>query len=213
MDASYTNSEYLIKHLKKGDKKAYTYLIDLYYDSLCDYASNLSRDHYMSEDIVQNVFIKIWGKRTRLKADFDIKKYLYKAVYNEFIDQYRKDIATTALEKKYIEELGLYLENEDDQKLLEMIKRVKQQIELLPPKCKETFLLSRYEGLTYVEIAQYMNVSIKTVEDHMSKAFTTLRKTVGKKMHTLLFLLYGMNKRYYINNWTEVNLTGLDDRY
>ena len=194
MKISYSNSEQLIRHLKKGNKKAYTYLINLYYDSLCDYASNLSRDHYMSEDIVQNVFIKIWDKRARLKTDFAIKKYLYKAVYNEFIDQYRKDIATTALEKKYIEELDLYLGNEDEQKLVELMNLVKQQIELLPPKCKETFLLSRHEGLTYVEIAEYLNVSLKTVEDHMSRAFTTLRKTVGEKMHTLLFLLFGRNK-------------------
>ena len=194
MKISYSNSEQLIKHLKKGNKNAHTYLINLYYDKLCDYASNLSRDHYMSEDIVQNVFIKIWDKRARLKTHFVIKKYLYKAVYNEFIDQYRKDIATTALEKKYIEELDLYLENEDEQKLMELMNLVKQQIELLPPKCKETFLLSRYEGLTYVEIAEYLNVSIKTVEDHMSRAFTTLRKKVGEKMHRLLFLLFGMNK-------------------
>ena len=125
---SYLNSEELIKQLKKGDEKAYTYLIDLYYESLCDYARNLSRDHYLSEDIVQNVFIKIWDKRAILKTNFIIKKYLYKAVFNEFINQYRKDIATTALEKKYIEEVDLYLENEDEQKLLELINLVKQQI-------------------------------------------------------------------------------------
>jgi RNA polymerase sigma-70 factor (ECF subfamily) len=192
---SYLNSEELIKQLKKGDEKAYTYLIDLYYESLCDYARNLSRDHYLSEDIVQNVFIKIWDKRAILKTNFIIKKYLYKAVFNEFINQYRKDIATTALEKKYIEEVDLYLENEDEQKLLELINLVKQQIELLPPKCKETFLLSRYEGLTYVEISKYLNVSIKTVEDHMSRAFATLSKTVGTKMNNILFLIFGMDKR------------------
>lgn len=195
MHRSYLDSEELIKHLKKGDEKAYSYLIDLYYESLCHYARNLSRDHYLSEDIVQNVFIKIWDKRAILKTNFNIKKYLYKAVFNEFINQYRKDIAITALEKKYIEEVDLYLEKEDEQKLLELINLIKQQIELLPPKCKETFLLSRYEGLTYVEISKYLNVSIKTVEDHMSRAYATLSKTVGKKMNNILFLLFGMDKR------------------
>ncbi|WP_420804775.1 sigma factor-like helix-turn-helix DNA-binding protein [Wocania ichthyoenteri] len=78
---------------------------------------------------------------------------------------------------------------------MELINIVKQQIELLPPKCKETFLLSRHEGLTNVEIAIYLNISTKAVECQMTRAFSTIRKKVGEKLHTILFLLFGRHPR------------------
>lgn len=197
MKSNYTNTDYLISRLEKGDEKAYMYIVDTYHSDLFDYAKNLSRDHYRADDIVQNVFIGIWEKRTNFKKVFSLKKYLYKSVYNEFIDLYRKDVATTNLEKKYIEETDLYLGHVEENELTRLIDIVKREIELLPPKCKETFLLSRMEGLSYVEIADYMKVSIKTVETHMSNAFRILREKIDKKGHTLLFLLFGNPLKLY----------------
>lgn len=170
-------------------------MVGLYYENLCQYATNLSRDAYQAEDIVQNVIIRIWEKRKQLHPDLDLKRYLYRSVYNEFVDQYRKEMATTALEKKYIMELDAYMDNEDEGKLDELMELVYREIDRLPLKCRETFLLSRSEGLTYNEIADHMNVSVKTVETQMSKAFTILRKQVGEKLNTLLFLLFGVNQR------------------
>lgn len=180
-----------MKRLEKGDENAYVHLVDIYYDDLFNYAKNLSRDHYRSDDIVQNVFIKLWEKRMNLKNVFSLKSYLYKSVYNEFIDLYRKDVATTTLEKKYIEEFDFYLDHVEENELTRLIEIVKREIEQLPPKCKETFLLSRMEGLSYVEISDYMKVSTKTVETHMTNAFRILRKKMDKKGQTLLFLLFG----------------------
>jgi RNA polymerase sigma-70 factor (ECF subfamily) len=77
---------------------------------------------------------------------------------------------------------------------------VKLEIENLPPKCKQTFLLSKQEGLTNMEIAEYLNVSIKSVEAHITKAFSILRKKVGDKMNGILFLLFGINSTNYIKN-------------
>ncbi len=69
------------------------------------------------------------------------------------------------------------------------------EIQNLPPKCKQTFLLSKQEGLTNVEIAEYLNVSIKSVEAHITKVFSILRKSIGDKMHGILFLLFGVNRK------------------
>ncbi|WP_159018248.1 RNA polymerase sigma factor [Algibacter sp. L3A6] len=184
------NNATLIKGLKKGSTAAYTQLVDLFHQKLCVYAYSLTHDHSTAEDIVQNVFVSIWQKREKLKDDFNLKNYLYKSIYNQFIDLYRKEKATIALEKKYIEALDTVVEDQDNN-IENLISLVKQEIQNLPPKCKQTFILSRQEGLTNVEIAEYQNVSIKTVEAQITKAFSIIRKNIGSKTSGILFLLFG----------------------
>lgn len=181
MEIVFKNDLEFIKSLKKGDEKAYDFLINSYHHKLCTYAYSLIKDNDLSEDIVQNVFIKLWKKRLSLKDDFSVKKYLYKSVYNEFIDQYRKRKALTSLEKKYIDTLNFIVEEEEENRLNKLAKIVKKEIENLPPKCKQTFLLSKQEGLTNIEIAEYLNVSVKSVEAHITKAFSLLREKLGYK--------------------------------
>ena len=190
MPTIFINQISFLKSLKKGEPKAYTFLIDSYHHKLCLYAFSLTNDQDLSEDIVQNVFIRIWKIRQKLKDDFNFKSYLYKSVYNEFIDQYRKQKNVLALEKKHIDALSFIVEEEDEKSLERLIKLVKKEIQNLPPKCKETFLLSKYEGLTNIEIADYLNISTKSVEGHITKAFSILRKTLGDKINGLLFLLF-----------------------
>jgi RNA polymerase sigma-70 factor (ECF subfamily) len=194
VDISFINDLALINALKKGDSKAYTFLVNNYHHKLCMYAFSLTNNHDLSEDIVQNVFMGIWKQRQKLKDDFVVKSYLYRSVYNEFLDQYRKQKSVLALEKKYIDALSTIVEQEDESSLERLINLVKHEIENLPPKCKQVFLMSKQEGLTNIEIAEYLNVSIKSVEAHITKAFSILRKSVGDKMNGILFLLFGVKK-------------------
>jgi RNA polymerase sigma-70 factor (ECF subfamily) len=176
MIKNFSNDEVLVKHLRKGDEFAFTYLVDKYHHLLCVFATSLTRDKHQSEDIVQNVFFNIWKKRKDLKDDFNIKNFLFRSVRNEFIDQYRKKKSKTALE-------NIYYTNARDKVIEEkatdssdhMMKIVKQEIEHLPPKCKEIFMLSKQENLTNVEISEYLRISIKTVEAQITKAFRILR--------------------------------------
>lgn len=180
----------IVAQLIKGDENAYAYLVDLYYDSLCIYANNLARDHFESEDIVQNVIVKLWQRRNKLSEDISIKNYLYKSVYNEFVDSYRKHVAVSALEKKYIEGLDTFYETKDLKDTLPLKVIIEKEIEQLPLKCKETFLLSKRDGLTYTEIAEYRNISVNTVENHMSKAFSILREKLKDKAKLFLYFLF-----------------------
>ena len=180
----------IVAQLIKGDENAYAYLVDLYYDSLCIYANNLARDHFESEDIVQNVIVKLWQRRNKLSEDISIKNYLYKSVYNEFVDSYRKHVAVSALEKKYIEGLDTFYETKDLNDTLPLKVIIEKEIEQLPLKCKETFLLSKRDGLTYTEIAEYRNISVNTVENHMSKAFSILREKLKDKAKLFLCFLF-----------------------
>jgi len=190
MTRFYLNNTSLIESLKKGDPKAYTYMVDTYHSKLCVYAYNLIHDHDAAEDIVQNVFIRVWKKRNQLNPQFSLQNFLYRSVYNEFIDHYRKSKSVIPLEKKHIDTLSTIIE-EDDNSLDKLIALVKQEIENLPPKCKQAFLLSKQEGLTNIEIAEYLNVSIKTVEAHITGAFSLLRKSIGSKTNSILFLVFG----------------------
>ena len=96
-----------------------------------------------------------------------------------------------ALEKKHYDVLKNIVEDGDEHSLKKLIKLVKQEIENLHPKCKETFLLSKQKKLTNIEIAEFLNVSVKSAEAHITKAFNILRKTAGVGINTDLFLLFG----------------------
>lgn len=195
MKIVYNTDIEFIKALKEGKEIAYNFLIDSYQQKLHAYAFGLLKDHDLSTDIVQNIFVYIWKNRLNLKDEFSIKNYLYRAIYNECIDYYRKRKAVTALEKKYIDALNHVVEEVDENSLEKLIVLVKKEIENLPPKCKKTFILSKQEGLTNIEIAEYLNISIKSVEAHITKAFSILRKTLGDKTNGILFLLFGSTKR------------------
>ncbi|MEO8935072.1 MAG: sigma factor-like helix-turn-helix DNA-binding protein [Xanthomarina sp.] len=94
------------------------------------------------------------------------------------------------MEKKYIDELTTVVEDNNQGALDHLILLVKREIQNLPPKCRETFLLSKEEGLSNIEIAEYKSISIKTVEAHITKAFSILRKKFGGKVEEFLFLLF-----------------------
>lgn len=192
----YRNNETLIKSLQNGDEKAYTYLIDTYHHNLCVYANSLIKNIYSAEDIVQNVFIKVWEQRTRLKADHSIKSFLYLLVYNEFIDLYRKNVSLFSLEKSYFNALNEIIHEDDPESFQRVLNAVNKEIDNLPKKCKEVFILSKKEGLTNIEIAEHLDVSIKTVEAQITKAFSILRSSLEEKVKSVLFMLFRKAKIY-----------------
>ncbi|MEO8254507.1 MAG: RNA polymerase sigma factor, partial [Flavobacterium sp.] len=113
----FSDNDTLIASLKNGEEMAYVYLVDTYHNKLCIYANSLIKNVYSAEDIVQNVFIKIWKQRTRLKADRSLKSFLYKSVYNEFIDLYRKNQSLLSIEKSYYEALDAIVLEEDSESI------------------------------------------------------------------------------------------------
>ncbi|TYA74767.1 RNA polymerase sigma factor [Seonamhaeicola marinus] len=188
-NSKFLDNFYLAEQLKLGKEEAYNFLMESFYDKLCSYAYALIKNHSKAEDIVQNVFADVFVNRKQINPGYSIKGYLYKSVYNEFIDQYRKNKPIIYLEKKYFEALDLFVEKEYDD-LDTLIKKVDEEINNLPTKCKQIFLLNKKEGLTHVEISEYLNISTKTIEGHITRAFKILNEKLGPKMEALLFLLF-----------------------
>lgn len=192
MNPDLSDNVSLINSLKNGDSRAYSYLMDNSHQNLCVYAYGLTKDYDQAEDIVQNVFMRLWRRRRDLKTEYSIQNFLYRSVYNEFIDHYRKHRKILPLEKKHIETLNDFVEQKDTFAMNELLTLVRSEIQNLPPKCRETFLLSKEEGLSNKEIAKYLNISIKTVEAHITKAYTILRKKISDSPYNLLLILLAL---------------------
>ncbi|TDT46920.1 RNA polymerase sigma-70 factor (ECF subfamily) [Maribacter spongiicola] len=191
MKEYFYNQNSLIEDLKIGNEKAYVHLVERYHNKLCNYANSLIKDDLIAEDIVQNVFVQIWEKRNKLKYELSLENYLYRSVYNKFIDEYRKGKAVTALEKKYMTALELAIDEKDEIQEEKILSILFEAIHELPPKCKQIFLMSKKEGLTNVEISKYLNLSNKTVENQITKAFRILRNKMGEKYETILLIVFG----------------------
>jgi RNA polymerase sigma-70 factor (ECF subfamily) len=189
----YKNNIDLTKSLKKGDEEAYVYLVKTYHKPLFTYVLSLNNNHVLAEDIVQNVFLKTWEFRKSLNPEYSIKSFLYKTTYNEFINQYHKHRAISTLEKVYLEALNEITDDSNKELLDKKITIITEGITHLPTKCKATFLLSKEEGLTNIEIAEYLNISIKTVEGHLTKAYYLLRERTRNQIKTIFFMLFNTN--------------------
>ena len=178
-----------VEKLKNGDNNAYTLLMNDYYKNLCGYANLFTKDPSKSEDIVQNIFVKIWIYRKKIDPNISIKKYLYKSVYNEFIDQYRKNKSVISLEEKYLKVIDTII---DDNSLgiEKLMMNVNREIDKLPEKCKRVFILNKKEGLTHNEIAEYLQISTKTVESHITRAFKILNQKLGNKIKSILIIIF-----------------------
>ena len=178
-----------VEKLKNGDNNAYTLLMNDYYKNLCRYANLFTKDPSKSEDIVQNIFVKIWIYRKKIDPNISIKKYLYKSVYNEFIDQYRKNKSVISLEEKYLKVIDTIIDDNslDIEKLMMNVNR---EIDKLPEKCKRVFILNKKEGLTHNEIAEYLQISTKTVESHITRAFKILNQKLGNKIKSILIIIF-----------------------
>lgn len=152
----------------------------MHYNELCAYVFTLSKDRQQAEDVVQNVMLKIWKNKEKLNITTSVKSYLYKSCYYELIDTFKKN----KKELNYIQQvqketLDVFIE-EDEDFVTTQINRVQVEIDKLPPKCKEIFLLNKIQGFKYREVAEQLDISIKTVEAQMSKAMSRIKEALEK---------------------------------
>lgn len=190
MNPNFEKDSFLVERLINGDESAFIFLVNQFHKRLFIYALSLTNDHAMSQDIVQNVFLRTWEFREKLNAAYSLKNFLYKSTYNEFINQYNRNKTISVLEQTYVDALQYVYDDSNDALLKKKIEIITKEIEHLPPKCKRTFLLSKKDGLTNIEIAEFLNVSVKTVEAQITKAYSILRKAAGNKLRVILFLMF-----------------------
>lgn len=175
--------------MKKGDRIAFRYLFNTFYDRLVSYITTYTHDKIQSEDIVQHAFIRFWEDRSKLDDTKSPKSYLYAIAYNRYIDNVKKAKKQEKLLSQIWERALVERIEEDSDALEKRIQKMKQVIDSLPPKCREIIMLNKIQGVKYKEIADQMGISVKTVESQMRIAFTKIREAF-KEDDPLLFLLF-----------------------
>ena len=171
-----TDEELLIRVRDNNDYEAYTMLFHRHYCYLCEQSFALLRCEQKSEEIVSDLFYKIWVNRSKLNVVSKVKYYLRRSARNRCIDHLRKTRHETHFSDLSIaDRRSDYPDPESYTIGRECQERVQAAIERLPPKSKKVFLMSREEGKKYREIAEELDLSIKTIETHMRRALIFLR--------------------------------------
>lgn len=158
-----------------------------YYAVLCKSLYRTLRDTSLAEDIVQEVFLKVWEMRDTIKMDEAMQSYLYRSCYNtalNFLKKQKKEVDDDVL-------LTLAGDSSAEKNLniRETENEITAAIEALPPKTKLVFSMSRFEELSYKEIAERLDISVKSVEKHMGIALQRLRENLKEYLVGLLLFL------------------------
>jgi len=184
VEKSHSESEWIIK-IRESDAGAFKNLFETYCQALIYFARRYVKNTQVAENIVQDVFLRIWLNRTKLNPALKIKSYLYKAVKNQAMQHLRK--AKFENQRENIQALDSSAKSpEDILNEKEIAKSVQRAISELPSQSRLIFTMSKYSNLTYLEIAEIQNISIKTVETHMGRALKFLRKRLAKLRPALL---------------------------
>lgn len=179
----------LIRRIRGGDKHAFEILYRTYFFDLCDFTHRYIRLPAVCEELVQDLFLNIWRRKEKLDPKGSCRSYLYKSARNRAFD-YLKHLE---VQREYLKTHTLEKQSEweaiksdmqpqfSDEAIadLELSEAISEAIARLPEQRKMIFLLSREDGLTYREIADVLNISVKTVETQMGRSLATLRKLLS----------------------------------
>lgn len=176
---------YIVESIKRGDQKSFEFIFKSYYSGLCKYARNIVHNESTAEDLVMDIFVKIWESPDKLMISTSISGYFYQCVHNHCINYLtRKHKQFSELNAETIEQLNVLLSSDASAdplmgiNVVELSNRIEQSIEHLPVECRKIFILSRTEELSHKEIAIKLGISENTVKVQIYRALL--------KLHVLL---------------------------
>ena len=161
-----------------------------HFTGLCQFAHGYVKDDESAKEIVQDAFVTLWEKRRSIDLSKPVKSYLTTTVRNKCLN-YLRDHKKFSSDLIALENLSHESRFDQPDKLIEsdIIGQVSRAIEELPEKCREIFILSRYQNLKYHQIASELQISVKTVETQMSKALQHMRHRLAEYLPSFIFLL------------------------
>jgi RNA polymerase sigma-70 factor (ECF subfamily) len=184
------SSHQLLNTLRAGDITAFEMIFKTYYQPLCNYAYSFVQDRDEAEEIVQSTFLSVWEKREGLAIHTGVKPYLYAMVRNASLNVIKHEkikrqhaaieIAVAERSAESVTRTVMASELED---------RIYRALNKLPEQCRLVFKLSRFEELKYAEIAEQLNISVKTVENQMGKALKIMREQLKDYLPLLIVLM------------------------
>jgi len=189
-----TDDKELYLKLRDGDERAFQALFRKYYRAMCHFANQFLADSDIAEEIVQEMFVKIWEKRSVLNIETSVKHYLFRSVRNHCLNQIQHEKIKKQYASKVLESASQEFNPDDYFLEVDLVQRIEKSIESLPPKRREIFRLSRERGMKYKEIADALDISVKTVEAQMGLALKHLREEL-KDFSNYLITLFSIQKK------------------
>jgi len=179
--------------IASGDRTAFEQLFRTHYGPLCAFAVQYVKDGDQAEDLVQDLFFRLWQDRERTSVTTSLKAYLFTAVRNRCLNAVKSQGRVRSLNEEVDDRMEDDERGEDEHTA--RIARVQAAIAALPAERRKVFRLSRYEGLKYLEIAERLGISVKTVENQMGKALKTLREELADLLPVLAWLVWLLDGR------------------
>lgn len=178
---------------ERYDDRAFEQLFKAHYRALHAYAAVMLQDDAAAEEIVQQLFLRLWEKRGQLDVQTSVKAYLYKCVHNDSLNYIKHLKIRARYQEHAVYTAQPAAKASDKAELGELEKRLGQALNELPQQCRTIFQLSRFEELKYREIADRLDLSVKTVENQMGKALKLLRVKLADFLPLIVWLLYNRN--------------------
>jgi len=167
----------IIDAIRAKDKKVFEALYKEHYRQLFAVALRYVRQATAAEEIVHDVFLMIWNKAEQLTIQYSVKSYLYKAVVNASLNYIKKEKTESGKQEVYMKvQVPDEQEQEERERKESLLLSLEKALDILPPKCKEVMYLSRFGKLKQQEIAAQMQISVKTVKNHLTYGFQKLRE-------------------------------------
>lgn len=168
------DDQILFLQMQHGEENAYKEIFVKYYSPLCEYASRYIRDEE-AEELVQDLMLYIWEDREALVIESSLKSYLFIAVKHRCLNALKLKVYREKAHEILYEKLKDQFEDPDYYLFNELSDRIEKSISELPDNYRETFELSRFGELSNTQIAQQLNISVKTVEYRISRSLKILR--------------------------------------
>ncbi|OIV43652.1 RNA polymerase sigma factor [Flavobacterium johnsoniae] len=188
------HDEILIGRLRNGDESALTELYNKFWQSLFMSAYNVLKDKELCEDIIQDIFMNIWNNREKLEIHISLKGYMYACARYQVFNQFKKN--KDKIHVEFFDDLDKRFQHSTPETQLmheELVQQINTIVESLPLKCQLVYKLSREEQLSHKEIAERLDISTKTVENHITKALQVIRLSMGSSASMAMVLWLSRN--------------------
>jgi len=175
-----TEDQELWQRIRLGDYPALTALFERYYQAMCRFMATIVSDYVWVEELTADIFVRLWQGRNHLMVH-DVKSYLFAAARNQAYQAIKQKQGKRQLPVQGMDHVsdGDTAHNQNPEQAMistEQVQQIEDLVNVLPPRCKEVFYLSRVEQFSYQQIATQLNISEKTVENQMGKALRLLRR-------------------------------------
>jgi RNA polymerase sigma-70 factor (family 1) len=166
-----------IKRVSDGDEISFEHLMMNYSSSLFRYTMGIIHNRESSEEIVSDVFLEVWESRKNLLAIGNFKAWLYTIAYHKTISYLRSIPKAEEVSYELIEDFKMSPIESPDEEIInkEEIEAINKAIQKLPPKCKHVFYLAKIEKIPYKEISRILNISVKTINNHIAYAMAKIK--------------------------------------